>query len=62
SLFGGIGADISALIMENCFNYLDAPVIRVGSIETPIPFAENLENNYLPKVRFEKELKNLLNY
>ena len=48
TLFGGIASDISALITENCFEYLDAPVLRVGSIETPIPFSKNLENNYLP--------------
>ena len=62
TLFGGIGSDLSALIMENCFQYLDAPVVRVGSLETPIPFAQDLEDNYLPKKRFEDQLKRLLNY
>ena len=62
SLFGGLASDISALIMENCFEYLDAPVKRVASLETPIPFAKNLEEQYLPKHRFEKELKALLDY
>lgn len=62
SLFGGIASDISALIMENCFEYLDAPVKRVTSIETPIPFAKQLEDAYLPKNRFEAELKALLSY
>lgn len=62
SLFGGIASDISALITENCFEWLDAPVKRVGSIETPIPFTKNLEDQYLPKNRFEKELKDLLAY
>jgi len=62
SMFGGISSDISALVMENCFEYLDAPVKRVGSLETPIPFAKNLEAEYLPKQRFEKELLNLLEY
>ncbi|GMN05145.1 dehydrogenase E1 component subunit alpha/beta [Croceitalea sp. MTPC5] len=62
SLFGGIASDIAAMVMENCFEYLDAPVKRVGSLETPIPFATNLEANYLPKKRFEKELKALLAY
>ena len=60
SLFGGIASDISAGIMENCFEYLDAPVKRVASIETPIPFAKQLEDQYLPKNRFEAELKALL--
>ena len=62
SLFGSIASDISAMIMEQCFEYLDAPVKRVASIETPIPFAIQLENQYLPKERFENELKALLNY
>ncbi len=62
SLFGGISSDISALIMENCFEFLDAPVKRVGSLESAIPFVKALEDQYLPKVRFETELKSLLNY
>ena len=62
SLFGGIASDISALITENCFEYLDAPIKRVGSLETPIPFEPNLENQYLAKSRFEKILKELLEY
>ncbi|WP_409628801.1 alpha-ketoacid dehydrogenase subunit alpha/beta [Gilvirhabdus luticola] len=62
SLFGGIASDISSLIMENCFEYLDAPVKRVASLETPIPFASQLENQYLSKSRFEKELIELLEY
>jgi len=62
SLFGGIASDISALITENCFEYLDAPIQRVGSLETPIPFTKNLEEQYLPKNRFEEELLKLLQY
>jgi 2-oxoisovalerate dehydrogenase E1 component len=62
SLFGGIASDISALLMENCFNYLDAPVKRVASLESPIPFTKALEDQYLPKGRFEKELLELINY
>jgi len=62
SMFGGIASDISALIMEECFEYLDAPVKRVASLETPIPFISQLEEQYLPKSRFEKSLKALLEY
>jgi 2-oxoisovalerate dehydrogenase E1 component len=62
TLFGGIASDISAMIMEHCFQYLDAPVKRLGSIESPIPFVKSLEDNYLPKNRFETALKELLNY
>ncbi|UKM64059.1 dehydrogenase E1 component subunit alpha/beta [Flavobacteriaceae bacterium GSB9] len=62
SLFGGIASDISALIMEHCFEYLDAPVKRVASLETPIPFASALEERYLSKSRFEGELLKLVAY
>lgn len=62
SMFGGIASDISALIMENCFENLDAPVKRVASLDTPIPFINQLEDQYMAKGRFEEALKNLLNY
>ena len=62
SLFGGIASDISAMIMENCFEALDAPVRRVGSLESAIPFVKALEDQYLPKGRFEKELLELIEY
>lgn len=62
SLFGGIASDISAMIMEECFEYLDAPVKRVASLETPIPFINQLEKQYLSKDRFEEELLELLAY
>ena len=62
SMFGGIASDISAMVMENCFEYLDAPVKRIASIETPIPFAKDLEKEYQPRERFEQELKKLLAY
>ncbi|WP_264509812.1 dehydrogenase E1 component subunit alpha/beta [Flavobacterium sp. N1719] len=62
TLFGGIASDISALIMEQAFEYLDAPVQRVGSLETAIPFMKTLEDQYLPKARFETALKELIAY
>ena len=62
SLFGGIASDISAHIMENAFEYLDAAVQRVGSLDTPIPFANSLEQQYLAKRNFETVLKALLDY
>ena len=62
SLFGGISSDISSMIMENCFEFLDAPVKRVASLETPIPFTKALEDQYLPKARFETALLELINY
>ena len=62
SMFGGIASDISAMIMENCFEKLDAPIKRVASLETPIPFATNLEADYLPKSKFKNDLLDLLAY
>ena len=62
TLFGGIASDLSALITENCFNYLDAPVKRLGSLETPIPFAKSLEEQFLPKNRLHDSIIELINY
>ena len=62
NLTGGIGGEISAYITENLFEYLDAPVMRCGSLDTPIPFARELEDNYLPKERFRDNLQHLLRY
>lgn len=62
SLFGGIASDLSAMITENCFEQLDAPVKRVASLETPIPFQSALEQQYLAKSSFEEALRALLDY
>ncbi len=62
SMFGGIASDLSAMIMENCFEYLDGPVKRVASLDSPIPFTKALEDQYLPKSRFEIALQELLAY
>ena len=59
-LFGGIASDISSLIMENCFKHLDAPVKRVGSLDTPVPFAKNLENGFLAAERWKEDLEELI--
>ncbi len=61
-MIGGFGADLSALITENCFEFLDAAVVRSASLNTPVPFAANLERNFLPTERFEQQLKDLLAY
>ena len=61
-LMGGIGGELAALISENCFEYLDAPVIRVASLDTPVPFAVALEEQFLPKERLISAISNLLNY
>ena len=62
SMFGGLASEVSSIIMENCFESLDAPVRRVASLNTPVPFEASLEKQYLPYSRFEKELINLVNY
>ncbi len=62
SMFGGIASDISAMIMEDCFEYLDGPVKRVASLDTPIPFTKALEDQYLAKGRFQQALEQLLAY
>jgi 2-oxoisovalerate dehydrogenase E1 component len=62
SMFGGIASDISAMIMEDCFEYLDGPVKRVASLDSPVPFTKALEDQYLAKSRFEVALKQLMAY
>lgn len=62
TLTGGIGGEIAALITENCFEYLDAPVMREGSLDTPVPMNVDLEWNFLPKARFKEKLQALWNY
>ena len=62
SMFGGIASDISALISEHCFENLDAPIKRVAGLETPIPFAADLEREYLANNRFDAALKELIAY
>ena len=60
TLTGGIGAEICAWISEHCFTWLDAPVMREGSLDTPVPFAPNLEKQFLPVNRFKHKLQELL--
>lgn len=61
-LTGGIGGEISAWISEHVFTSLDAPVMRVGSLDTAVPFAPSLEQNFLPKTRLEQKIKELLEF
>lgn len=62
TLTGGIGAEISAWINEHCFTDLDAPVMRLASLDTPIPFAPTLEENFLPKLRLKGKVEELLKF
>ena len=59
---GGIGGELSALISEHCFEYLDAPVIRSASFDTPIQMGSELEWDFLPKTRFVEQLKQVVEY
>ncbi|WP_370173493.1 alpha-ketoacid dehydrogenase subunit alpha/beta [Leeuwenhoekiella palythoae] len=60
--FGSITADISAYIADECFTYLDAPIKRLSSLDTPIPFAQPLENQYLAKRKLAEAIEALLAY
>src|SRR5687768_2394033 len=62
TLTGGIGGEIAAWIAENCFALLDAPVMRCASLDTPIPFSIELENNFLAKARLHNYIQKLLVY
>lgn len=61
-LTGGIGGEISALITENCFEYLDAPVIRCASLDTPVPFNTKLEKNFLANSKLEAAIEKIMKY
>lgn len=61
-LTGSISGEIAAWISENCFEALDAPVMREGSLDTPVPFNADLEQNFLPKERIKSKLKKLADY
>jgi 2-oxoisovalerate dehydrogenase E1 component len=62
TLLGGIGGEISAWITEHCFEYLDAPVMRCASLDTPVPFNIELEKNYMAKSRLNNMIQQLYNY
>lgn len=59
---GGIGGEIVTQINESCFEFLDAPIRRLGSLNTPVPFHAELEKNFLANSRLDKVLKELVNY
>jgi 2-oxoisovalerate dehydrogenase E1 component len=62
TLFGGIGGEIAAWISEHLFEHLDAPVLRAASLDTPVPFAIPLEQNFFPIKRLREQLEKLLRY
>ncbi len=59
---GGFGGEIAAQISDACFEWLDAPVRRLGSLDTPVPFAQGLEAQFLPIQKVDKEISSLLMY
>ncbi len=62
TLFGGLGGELAAYIAEHLFEHLDAPVMRVASLDTPIPFAVPLEQLFLPAARLREQLRRLAQY
>jgi 2-oxoisovalerate dehydrogenase E1 component len=62
TLIGGIGGEIAAWIAENCFDMLDAPVMRCASLDTPVPFSIELEQNFLAKARLGETVQQLIYY
>ena len=59
---GGFGSDIASFISENLFEYLDAPIVKVSSLDTPIPFTASLEDNYLAKSRLSAAFEKLISF
>jgi len=62
TLTGGIGGELGAWISENCFEHLDAPIVRCASLDTPVPFAIELEQNFLAKSRLHASVQKLMSY
>lgn len=62
TLNGGVGAEIAAWISEHCFKNLDAPVMRVASLDTPIPFNSDLEVNFMGNSRLVDKVNELLEW
>ncbi|MCF8451238.1 MAG: dehydrogenase E1 component subunit alpha/beta [Taibaiella sp.] len=62
TLFGGFGGELAAWIAENCFEWLDAPIVRCASLDTPVPFAIELEQNFMANSRLDQAIQKLINY
>jgi 2-oxoisovalerate dehydrogenase E1 component len=61
-LTGGFGGELAAAIGEEMFEWLDAPVMRLGALDTPVPFSKALEEIHLPRRRLLPALEQLLSY
>lgn len=62
TLTGSIASEIAACIAQEAFEYLDAPVMRIGSLDTPVPFAKPLEDLFLAKGRILSEVEKLMRF
>ena len=62
STTGGFGGEVAARIAQDGFDFLDAPVTRLGALDTPVPFAKGLEKQYMPAARLQSALEDLLDY
>jgi 2-oxoisovalerate dehydrogenase E1 component len=62
TLTGGVGGEVAAWIAQNCFEFLDAPVMRCASLDTPVPFNMDLEKNFLAKSRLDEMVQKLIHY
>jgi 2-oxoisovalerate dehydrogenase E1 component len=62
TLTGGIGGELAAWISEHCFESLDAPVMRCASLDTPVPFAIELEQNFMANSRLDGVVQKLMSY
>jgi 2-oxoisovalerate dehydrogenase E1 component len=62
TLIGGVGGEVAAWIGQNCFEFLDAPVMRCASLDTPVPFNIELEKSFLAKSRLDEMIQKLINY
>jgi 2-oxoisovalerate dehydrogenase E1 component len=62
TLFGGLGGELAAWIAEHCFEWLDAPIVRCASLDTPVPFAIELEQNFMASSRLDSAVQKLMNY
>jgi 2-oxoisovalerate dehydrogenase E1 component len=59
---GGFGGEVAAVLGREAFEWLDAPVARLGALDTPVPFARSLEEAFSPRGRLVPALRDLLAY
>lgn len=62
TMTGGFGGEVAAWVAQHCFEFLDAPVMRCASLDTPVPFNHDLENHFLAESRLADAVENLAGY